>query len=482
MAGMIRRVGLYGVATVLPSAVTFLFLPILTRQMPKSDFGTMSALTALYNLFFLAFTLYLDRSLGRLYFLYEGEARKDLIGSLFLSILAVATCGLLLTFGLSPLFERVYPEISARRFAWYGASVYFTVIIYFARTYYTSAERPTPYLWLSLSVSAATVLGMYWFVVIRQEGIDGWLKALIFSNAAIAVPAALFVARACTLRIRWNMVRDALVYAGPMIPTFFCYWLSGSVDRLLVGRWTGMTSNALYGAASQLGNILQLAFLPVFMTYQPVFFRLSTGGVEERRTVLACNRALMLLIGVASCLLISVAPLLAGTVLPASYIGVSGNFAWLVVAGCFTQAAGIPTAGLYHCRRTDLVFYTYALEALVAIGADFALIPKMGRDGAVIGQLLSNAAAAAALFVLGRRTYGKLIEPVFLCQSLGAVVAMGVLAETQARGRYVVASILLQFGVLAVLGTLGWGQRQDLREILAKNLWQSRESVPQPAI
>src|ERR1019366_1554691 len=199
MTGMLRRIGLYGIATVLPSAVTFLFLPVLTRQMPRSDFGTMSALTALYNLFFLAFTLYLDRSLSRLYFLYEGEARKELIGTLLIAVLTVATFGLLVTFGLSSLFEKIYPEISARRFSGYGAALYFTVIIYFARTYYTTAEKPAQYLWLSLSVSAATVIAMCWFAVLRREGVDGWIKALIVSNAVIAIPATILVARSCTL-------------------------------------------------------------------------------------------------------------------------------------------------------------------------------------------------------------------------------------------------------------------------------------------
>lgn len=377
MTGITRRIGLYGIATVLPSATTFLFLPILTRHMPPGDFGTMSALTALYNLFFLAFTLYLDRSLTRLYYLYDGERRRELIGSLFLAILAIATCGVVATFGLSHTFEQLYPGIAARRFTWYGVSVYFAVIIYFARTYFTAAEKPVPYLWLSLSVSSATIAAMYWFVVVQREGVDGWLKALVVSNAIVALPASLMVVRACTLTFEWQLIREALAYAGPMIPSFFFNWLSGTVDRLFVGRWSGMNVNALYGAASQLGNILPVAFLPIFMTYMPIFYRLSGGSPDERATALACNRLLVLAASLAGCLLIGAAPLLAGTALPESYAGVAGTFTWLVVAGVVAQAAGIATLGLYHCRRTDLVLYVSAFQALVAITADIAFIPTL---------------------------------------------------------------------------------------------------------
>ena len=479
MTGMIRRIGLYGIATVLPSAVTFFFLPVLTRQMSQSDFGTMSALTALYNLFFLAFTFYLDRSLARLYYLYEGEPRKELIGSLLLSVLAIATCGLLATFALSSGFEKIYPGISARRFSLYGSSLYFTVIIYFARTYYTAAEKPAQYLWLSLSVSAATILAMYWFVVVRRDGVDGWLKALIISNAAIAVPAILFVARACTLRLRWKLVRDALVYAGPMIPSFFCNWLSNSVDRLLVGRWAGMSTNALYGAASQLGNILQITFLPILMTYMPVFYRLSGAGDEGRAMALACNRVLMLLISAVSCILIAVAPVLAGTLLPASYAGVSGTLAWLFVAGAFAQTAGIATIGLYHCRRTDLVLYMSALQAAVAIVADIILIPAMGRQGAVAGQLLSSATGVVGLFIFAWRTYGNLMEGAFISRNLAAVVSMGLLAELHARRGYTVVCLSLELVVLAFLAAQMWAERQTARDILSKNLWTSPEREPQ---
>jgi len=314
----------------------------------------------------------------------------------------------------------------------------------------------------------------------RREGVDGWLKALIFSNAAIAIPAAILIARTCTLRLRWRLIRDALVYAGPMIPSFFCNWLSNSVDRLFVGRWAGMSSNALYGAASQLGNILQIAFLPVFMTYMPIFYRLSGGGEGERRTAEACNRILILLISIAGCILIGVAPLLAGTVLPRSYAGVSGTFAWLVVAGCFAQFAGVATLGLYHCRRTDLVFYMSALQALVSIVMDLALIPWMGREGAVLAQLASNAALAAGLFLLAWRTYGKLIEPQFIYRNMAIVIVMGFLASVPAHGALLAVSLSLQAGVLIFCGLQLWAEKQSALEVLSKNLWQVPAPEPLP--
>ncbi len=346
---------------VLPSAVTFFFLPVLTRRMSRTDFGTMSALTALYALFSLAFTLYLDRSLMRLYYAYEGESRRELVGSLFIAVLGIATLGLLASVGLSSSFEHLYPQISAMRFSWYAASIYFTVIVYFARTYYTAAEKPLPYLWISFAVSVATALGMYWFVVVRGEGVDGWLKATIAANAAVAVPSAIAVAGVSRLKLRWMFVKEALIYAGPMVPALIFTWLSGSADRLLVGRWAGMNTNALYGAATQLSNVISLVFQPVSMAYLPVFYRLSSLGEEGRLTAGMCNRVLLILIAAAGWVLITLAPLLSGSILPASYRGVSGTFAWLVVGGCLNQAAGLATnaalqrspdgPGPHRCRR-----------------------------------------------------------------------------------------------------------------------------------
>jgi len=266
-----------------------------------------------------------------------------------------------------------------------------------------------------------------------------------------------------------------------MIPSFFCNWVSNSIDRLFVGRLAGMATNALYGAATQLGNILQIAFLPVFMTYMPIFYRLSGAGAEERDVALACNRLIMLLIGVAGCLLIAVAPLLAGTVLPASYIGVSGTFAWLIVAGCFAQAAGIATIGLYHCRRTDLVFYISALQAVVAIVADIALIPSMGRQGAVLAQLLSNVAATTGLFILAWRVYGDVLKRAFLVRNLTAIVIMGFLAEIQSRVAAPVILLVPETMVLVFFCGQIWAERQTARDILSKNLWQTPEPAGQAA-
>jgi O-antigen/teichoic acid export membrane protein len=478
VTGIIRRVGLYGIATVLPSAITFLFLPVLTRQMSKNEFGTMSALTALFNLFFIAFTLYLDRSLGRLYYLYEGEARRELIGSLFLSVLGISSAGVLISIGLSPFFETIYPQISAWRFGAYAVSMYFTVLVYFARMYYTAAEKPTQYLFLSLSVSAATVFGMYWFIIVRQGGVDGWIKALIFANAVVALPAGISIARISSLRLRPVLVKEALLYAGPMIPAFFFTWLSGSADRLLVGHWAGMNNNALYGAATQLSNILPVVFLPVYMTYTPIFYRFSSGTEEDRKIAQALNRALMLLIVTVACALIVSAPWLAGTVLPASYRGVSGTFAWLVVAGCLMQCAGLGQTALYFDKRTDLVLIVTAVTAGAAVVADLAMIPRMGREGAVIGQLISSAVMASGMFLLAWRRYPDFIQRKFATRVFATIALMGVVAEAQTRLGHLGLWLTVEAGILAGLGIQIWTERTAFSWLRSKDLWKAPEMEP----
>ena len=471
------RMGLYGLATILPSAVGFLFLPVLTRQLSKTDFGTMSALTALYNFFFIAFTFYLDRSLGRLYFCYEGTARRELLGSLFIAVGSIATVGMLVTAALGPVFENYYPAISARRLDWYALSVYFSVFIYFARMLYVAEEKPENYLWISLSLSVATVAGYWWFIIVKREGIDGWLQALIWSNAIVALPAAVAVARSCSPRFRWAYIRQAFRYAGPMVPAFFCNWIQGSVDRLLVGKWAGMDANALYGAASQLGNILPVLFLPVFMIYTPMFYRLSSSGGDDTSLVTSCNRLLLLLIAAAGCLLIAASPLLAGIVLPASYASAGGTFAWLVVAGCLSQTASIAVLGLYQSRRTELVLAASAGAALVAIVIELSLIPVLGRKGAVLGQLFSNGTLMTVQFWLAERTHGAIVPRSCLIRNTGAIVAMGLLAEVQTMYSQPLLWLPLQAGLLVFIGAQLWSEKNTLLELWSKDLWKTPAPV-----
>ena len=200
----------------------------------------MSALTALYSLFFLAFTFYLDRSLTRLYYLHEGDSRKES--------------------RREPLHRRpCHFHLRASRDIALEPSDRQHLSRNFQHRDSVGTERPFTSLCVS-SISREQLHrgGKADSLPVAQFGrfshgagdvlvcdcaagrIDGWLKALMVSNGIVALPAAVSVAEICTLRVRWHFIREALYRdllsppscsRGCLVPWINSSWPLGRHER-----------------------------------------------------------------------------------------------------------------------------------------------------------------------------------------------------------------------------------------------------------
>ncbi len=110
--------------------------------------------------------------------------------------------------------------------------------------------------------------------------------------------------------------------------------------------------------------------------------------------------------------------------------------------------------------------------------ADITLIPMIGRNGAVVGQLLSSATLVVGQYLLAERVYGTVIDRRFLGVNLGLVVGMGAIIEAQTQTNLPLLWASLDIAVGCALVLQLWNEKATLVEVWSRDLWKAPSQQP----
>ena len=145
---MVKTMLLYTVASLLPPLLSFLLLPIYSRNLSTSEFGIVAAMGVLGSVITAVSTLALDRAATRFYFdSADQDIKRRTLGTFFIASVGLAAATFLLLMAGKPVLGRAYPEIAF--YPYYLLSIVTVtvgVIGNFVLSYFRVAERPRSYL------------------------------------------------------------------------------------------------------------------------------------------------------------------------------------------------------------------------------------------------------------------------------------------------------------------------------------------------
>ncbi len=216
------------------------------------------------------------------------------------------------------------------------------------------------------------------------------LGHLIAQSAAATV--ALIVARPMLLRRRdFPMLAGALRYSVGLIPAALAAFVLDTSDRLIVHADLGPAAVARYAVAYNVANLTMVLLYVLNTAWMPRVFAL--GDIRVRASVLAKSRdllyALLIPVVVGLC---AASPIILSIWVPAGY-----HPDGLLVIVAIVAITAFPFAGMMAAMRvllfsgnTAAVGVSTALAALVNIGLNVLLVPKLGIAGASLATLCAN--------------------------------------------------------------------------------------------
>lgn len=417
---------LYGLADVIVMAVGgFLLLPLYTRTLSQSEFGTYVVVRTNTEIFSYLLYLGLPSAVARVYFDYKktGQQQEYLASVVvFFGLNLVLLCALLSVWGPG-LWRLLSPTTDVQPYLVFSVAIaavgFFSSLgtlclrlVGRARAF-ASLQVAT-----SLVLAACAVLNL----AVLSLGLSGLLWALLISSAFAGLVLPWQLGRSFRPRIRWVHIADSMRYAGPIVVGYFAYFLLNRASTLVLQRHVALDQIAIFGLAQQLAMMVTVAAVAFGKAQQPVVFAAEPG---DAAVLLLRAGALLrrLMLGITAVLVLG-APELFALVAPEGYASGTKVLLILLVANfghSFSQVSD--TALLYH-RRAKTSVAVSITGAVLSATLSLWLVPTYDLLGAAIAIACAFIAMTVLSHELARRQTGHS----YLVPMLGAITTVGLIA------------------------------------------------------
>ena len=420
---------LYGVADMLVLAVGgFLLLPLYTRTLSQSEFGTYVIIKA--NIEILTYVLYfgLLSAMVRVYFDYKrtGQQREYINSVLMFFLLVVVVAGAILAFWGDAAWHLLSPTTPSRPYIWYSlaiAAASFTAGL--GSSWFRLDERVKAF--VTLQVVAATVLTVFAFIclVVLKLGLTGLLMALVIGYVPASAVLLYRLGNKFRPVVRHTHIMESLYYGVPFAVGYIAYFILNRFSMLTLQHYVAVDQIAIFGLAQQLSILVSIVSQSFGKAMQPAVFGADPAQAPEilRRS---SKLFILLIFGVTSFVVMFAHEIIS---IAATKSYMSGyNVLLILLVASFVYSLGLVSdTTLLYFRRPRTSAAMSIVGAVMSVVFGLLLIPRyhlMGGAIATFGAyfvmtLLSHVMA----YRLTRQSYFGQMAVVFVAACMLAVVA-----------------------------------------------------------
>ena len=389
----VRRIGLSAVITPLVTLSSIILLPILTRNLPITDYGAFALILVTLSLLPPLVVLGLQNSLIRF-----GAAAKDKhdIRELFYSMGFIVLVASLTVSGLFLLFV---PQIAASLFQnnlttalLLIPNILIACLTLFVWCYFLTFQQIKRYTYLNL-FNAYLNTALVAYFVISGYGLEGAVIALLIQQLVVfSIMMGLIVAEIGFAIPKLTHVRQYLNYGLPLIPGSLSSWIVNSSDRYLIALFLGTAAVGYYSPAYTAGTMIAMISAPLATLLPAVLSKhYDENNIADIRTILTYSLKYYIGIALPCVFALSVLakPLL--LLLTTQQIATNGYLVTPFVA------AGYALVGAYSVlvtiialkKKTAVIGTIWILSAVLNFGLNLVLIPYLGLVGAALTTFLA---------------------------------------------------------------------------------------------
>jgi len=446
---LFRDLVVYGMGDVAIQIVGFLLLPLFTSILTPGDYGVLSLLVTVELVGKVIFRFGVDASFMRLYYDCGDErSRRRLASTIFLFLLV--TNGAVLALALSGV-----PLLARHLFGREGYALALALVLvntfisgfFFIPFHLLRIEgRSLQFSTLTFSRAACTVVLRVLFIAVIHLGVLGFILADTVVALAFTLVLLPWFGRLIRLTFSREVLRDALRFGLPRVPHGLAQQVigpgtDGYLLRLFLPAPHALEKIGAYGIGATFGLTLKL-FLSAFeYAWAPFYFatmKESDAKVTFSRMTTYGVAVLVLMAAGLSAIASDLIRIMARN--PGFFTGAE-VVPWIAIGVTFQGIYLLTSIGLNITRHTEYYPVATGIAAVVNVGCNMLLIPRVGILGPAYSNVISYAVLALVSMAFSQRFYPIPYE----WTRLARVVLAGVVA-------YVLARSLLPAHMFAPLG------------------------------
>ena len=448
--GYARDIGLVAGAQIAVTLLHFIRLPILTKWLGASLYGTWSLIWVIIVLITPLATLGLGMAMVRF---LAAERDVDRIRERFLSVgFTVLAAGVFVSLILilcSDLFaSSIIGDINSSYLVRLGSFMILTqalsqMSIAFFRTF-----RQMKWYSALLVTKAAAQVGLMVYLLLLGWDLRGVIVAVLASDILCIAIAFSVALRQIGFRFpRFTEMNDYLKYGLPLVPTSAMLWIMSSSDRYIIGYFMQAKDVGIYAAAYSLAHINSLFLGPLQTILLPTVSKsYDNGDMAKTRTYLKYSLKYLVMLSIPAAFGLSVLALpLLRILTTMEFTSGSMVVPFIVLGLVIFEFHRICLYIFYLVKKTYWVARLLIISAALNIGLNLLLIPHLGILGAAVATLIAYAVLGILTVVVSFRYFKFDLGFSFIMKSImaSAIMALAVWLLNPVSIIWVIISILL---------------------------------------
>jgi O-antigen/teichoic acid export membrane protein len=431
-----RASALYTAGNIAPKIGAFFLLPIYVRFLSKAEYGEVALLTTLSGLLGLLVPLGVDAALMRLHFDLQGRGRATLYSTLTLFTLGTSAGTTLLVAAIAgPFFPRLFAGIPFFPLGALTLLIAFTGGIDFVPSVlFRATSQPGRFISYNLTSFVLGSAASVTLLVVVGMGPVGVLLGQLVGTLVPFVLTVVIVRRLGGWTFSRSSLAAALRFGLPLVPHSLAAWALRLSDRWLIGLLIGLPVLAaqaaigVYSFGYQIGYVITIIVVSFNSAWSPYFYRVGQEPYGPRLfrqiTTLVMAGLLAMAVGLAA-LAPEVVTVMAGSRYAQS-VDVLRVVAFAsVLQGLYTMLVTV----VFLTKRTRRLAILTVSSAILNVGLNLVLIPRIGIMGAAWSTIAAYAFFAAATWWYARRWYPLHLDYARLA-ALAALAAVAMVLAT----------------------------------------------------
>ena len=426
----VQRIGLVGITNILIALSSLILLPILTKGLSITEYGTwviiMTTIALIPNIANLGLPYTMVRFLS-------AEKDKNKISEDFYSLASIVFISSFVIFLILYIFSNILSaalfsgDINLTRLVL--VIVFVACLNAFLLNFFRTFQQMRLY---SIILLLQTYLGIFFvsYLVVKGYGLYIVSIGFLAANVISLVIMMVFIIRDIGLKLpKFGNIKEYLSFGIPTIPANLSSWVVDSSDRYVIGIFLGAAFVGYYSPGYTLGNIVLMILAPfglLLPTVLPKYY--DDNKMDEVKKFIKYSMKYFLLIAIPSAFGLSILSKPILMILTTQSIALNGYLVTPFVAFSVVLYGVYAITGnvLILAKRTRLVGITWIIAAILNLVLNILFVPYLGILGAAFITLIAYLVAFIITLHYSFKIFDFDFDLIFIVKSMVASILMSI--------------------------------------------------------
>jgi len=401
-----KHSSVYGLAAVLNGLVGFLLLPVYTRYLTTTDYGTLEILYFVVTIISITMSVGIGEAMSRFYFDRKEQSERDTVVSttyIGYGVFSMA-CSLALVSCAGMISNLVF---DTRDMTVECALVLATMGTNFMLDtgfgYFRVAQKSVHVTIHSVSKLLLTISLNILFLVGLDMGVKGILLGTLVANTSIGLVMTIPILRKIGLRLSIPVLKQMVRYGLPLIPSSMAIYLIIAADRYFVKEYIGLAEAGLYTLGYKFGVLVGTFVTAPFNTiwYPRRFEYFNEENSEKMYARIFTYFMSVVTLGVVAVSIF--APDIIKIMTTEKFWPAFQIVPIIALSQLFHSLFYHFSIGISYFKKTIYFTYINIMTAVVNLSLNFLLIPTFGIWGAAWSTVITYVVRASLTFYFSNR-------------------------------------------------------------------------------